>query len=99
MGHPSETLQIPTPEWRKDDVAMLEDMANRFMAEEVLPHYERFEKQEMVDRETWEKAGEAGLLCASMPEAYGGGGGTYAHEAVIAESIGHVGVGEVAAVG
>lgn len=71
---------------------MVEDMANRFMSEEVLPHYDRFEKQEMVDRETWEKAGEAGLLCASMPEAYGGAGGTYAHEAVIAESIGHVGV-------
>ena len=76
MNHPREALQVPSPEWRQDDVAMLEDMANRFMAEEVAPHYERFEKQEKVDRETWEKAGEAGLLCASMPEAYGGGGGT-----------------------
>ena len=92
MNHPSEVLQTATPAWRQDDVAMLEDMANRFMAEEVAPHYERFEKQEMVDRATWEKAGEAGLLCASMPEAYGGGGGTYAHEAVIAEAIGHQGV-------
>jgi len=90
---PAESLDIPQPTWRCDEeVAMLENMTNRFMSDEVQPHYERFEKQEMVDREIWEKAGEAGLLCASMPQAYGGAGGTYAHEAVIAEAIGHVGV-------
>jgi len=92
MTRPSEALQIATPGWRVEDVAMLEDMTNRFMEEEIAPHYDRYEKQEMVDREAWEKAGAAGLLCASMPEEYGGGGGTYAHEAVIAEAIGHVGV-------
>ena len=92
MTSPSEALQVPAPAWRTGDVAMLEDMANRFMEEEIAPHYDRYEKQEMVDREAWEKAGEAGLLCASMPEEYGGAGGTYAHEAVIAEAIGHAGV-------
>ena len=88
---PTEALNIETPNWRTEDVAMLEDMANRFFEQEVVPHYERFEKQEMVDREVWEKAGTNGLLCASMPEEYGGGGGTYAHEAVIAEALGHQG--------
>ena len=92
MTLPSEALQIATPDWRTGDTAMLEEMANRFMEEQIAPHYERYEKQEMFDREAWEKAGEAGLLCASMPETYGGAGGTYAHEAVIAEAIGHVGV-------
>ncbi len=93
MTEAANVLDVPTPAWRAaEDVAMLEDMANRFMADEVAPHYERFEKQEMVDRDVWEKAGAAGLLCASMPEDYGGAGGTYAHEAVIAEAIGHQGV-------
>ena len=62
------------------------------MAEEIAPRYDEFEKNEMVDRESWLKAGAAGLLCASMPEEYGGMGGTFAHESAIIEAIGHVGV-------
>ncbi len=92
MTLPSEVLQTPTPEWREGDVAQLEEMAERFFAAELLPHYDDWEKNEIVDRSAWEKAGEAGLLCASMPEEYGGAGGTYAHEAVIIEAIGHVGI-------
>lgn len=92
MTLPSEILQTPNPEWRTGDVAQLEEMANRFFTSELLPHYDKWEKQEIVDRSAWEKSGEAGLLCASMPEEYGGAGGTYAHEAVIAEALGHVGI-------
>ncbi len=92
MTLPSEILQAPNPEWRSGDVAQLEEMANRFFTSELLPHYDKWEKQEIVDRSAWEKSGEAGLLCASMPEEYGGAGGTYAHEAVIAEALGHVGI-------
>ncbi|WP_099867886.1 acyl-CoA dehydrogenase family protein [Pararhizobium haloflavum] len=88
----AEVLGTPLPAWRSDDVTMLEDMAMRWLSDEIAPDYERFEKQEMVDRAAWEKAGAAGLLCASMPEEYGGAGGTYAHEAVIAEALGRVGV-------
>jgi len=89
---PSAILNLPVPAWRGEDVGMLYDMAHRFMSDEILPRYEEFEKNEMVDRASWEKAGAAGLLCASMPEKYGGAGGTYAHEAAIMEAIGHVGV-------
>ncbi len=71
---------------------MLQDMATRFLEAEIAPRYDEFEKNEKVDRESWEKAGQAGLLCASMPEEYGGSGGSYAHEAAIAEALGHVGV-------
>jgi acyl-CoA dehydrogenase len=92
MTSPSEILGLPRPAWATEDVAMLYDMANRFMAEEIAPHYEAYEKNEIVDRSAWEKAGAAGLLCASMPQEYGGSGGTYAHESAIIDAIGHVGV-------
>ncbi|HEV7417390.1 MAG TPA: acyl-CoA dehydrogenase family protein, partial [Tianweitania sediminis] len=71
---------------------MLYDMSARFLSEEIAPRYDEFEKNEIVDKESWRKAGAAGLLCASVPEEYGGSGGTYAHESAIAEAIGHVGV-------
>jgi acyl-CoA dehydrogenase len=92
LANPSEILSLPKPDWVSEDVAMLYDMANRFMADEIAPHYDTYEKNEVVDRSAWKKAGEAGLLCASMPEQYGGAGGTFAHESAIIEAIGHVGV-------
>ncbi len=92
MTDPASILDVPKPAWAGEDVAMLYDMARRFMADEIAPHYEAYEKNEIVDRSAWEKAGAAGLLCASMPEAYGGAGGSYAHESAIIEAIGHGGV-------
>jgi acyl-CoA dehydrogenase len=80
---PEDVLGVPKPDWKTDDVVMLQDMASKFLEAEVLPHY---------DRSIWELAGENGLLCASMPEEYGGAGGTYAHESAILEAISHVGV-------
>jgi acyl-CoA dehydrogenase len=93
MGlRPEDVLGVPKPDWKTDDVVMLEDMATKFLEAEVLPHYDRFEKQEIFDRSVWKLAGENGLLCASMPEEYGGAGGTYAHESAILEAVSHVGV-------
>ncbi|MDH6230461.1 acyl-CoA dehydrogenase [Mesorhizobium soli] len=90
--NPAEVLGLPKPAWVTEDVAMLYDMATKFLEAEIAPRYEEFEKAEIFDRESWRKAGEAGLLCASMPEEYGGSGGTFAHESAIMEAISHVGV-------
>lgn len=88
----AEVLNFPKPAWMDDEVSLVSDMANRFMENEIAPNYEHYEKDEIVPRERWELAGQNGLLCAAMPEEYGGAGGTYAHEAAIIEAIGHHGV-------
>ena len=88
---PIEVLDVARPAWETEDVAMLRDMALRFFENEVMPRYDDFEKAEIVSRDVWETAGANGLLCAAMPEEYGGAGGNYAHEAAIIESIGHAG--------
>ncbi|MGH3747834.1 MAG: acyl-CoA dehydrogenase family protein, partial [Micromonosporaceae bacterium] len=46
----------------------------------------RFIAQGGPDRELYRRAGELGLLCTAIPEAYGGGGGTFAHEVAVAEA-------------
>ena len=38
------------------------------------------------------KAGKTGLLLPDVPEEYGGGGGTFAHEAIIIEELARSGV-------
>ena len=90
--NPAEILGLPKPAWAGEDVTMLYDMATKFLEAEIAPRYEEFEKNEIVDRDCWKQAGAAGLLCASMPEEYGGSGGTFAHESAIIEALGHVGV-------
>ncbi|MDO8347375.1 MAG: acyl-CoA dehydrogenase family protein [Rugosibacter sp.] len=50
------------------------DTVRRFLEQEVVPHHARWEEQGHVDRDVWRQAGDAGLLCSSMPEEYGGSG-------------------------
>ena len=50
------------------------ETVRKFYAKEVVPNIEKYEQQQHVDRELWNKAGTMGLLCATMPEAYGGSG-------------------------
>ncbi|MFE3954446.1 acyl-CoA dehydrogenase family protein [Nocardia sp. NPDC059091] len=74
------TTAVYRSPWVDDEVQALHDMATKFFEAELLPNQERFAEQKHVDREFWNKAGELGLLCASIPEEYGGGGGTFAHD-------------------
>ncbi len=70
--------------WIQGDLALFRDSIRRFVEKELAPNEERWWKQQKVDREVWLKAGEIGMLCPSIPEEYGGGGGTFAHDAIIA---------------
>ncbi len=67
------------------------DTARRFFAREIMPHHERWEEQGFVDRDAWLKAGATGLLCLSMPEAYGGAGADRRYSAIMIEEAAYAG--------
>ncbi|WP_294765482.1 acyl-CoA dehydrogenase family protein [uncultured Rhodoferax sp.] len=48
------------------------DSFRKFVEKEITPFHAHWEEQGYVAREVWNKAGENGFLCMSMPEAYGG---------------------------
>jgi acyl-CoA dehydrogenase len=78
--------------WETEEVAMYRRTARQFIEKELVPHQERWRAQHRPDAEAWQGAGRAGLLLPDVPEDYGGGGGTFAHEAVVVEELAAAGV-------
>lgn len=71
---------------------LFRDSVRRFLEEEAVPFHHQWEKDGHVDRALWNKAGEAGLLCSQIPEAYGGVGADFLYSTVVIEEIGRLGL-------
>jgi long-chain-acyl-CoA dehydrogenase len=73
------------------DYELFRETVRRFIAKEILPDYADWEKEGLVPRDVWLKAGEVGLLCPTVPEEYGGPGGDFLHSVIITEEMARVG--------
>ena len=67
--------------------ADLRDTVRRFIREHVAPHHAQWEKDGQVSREVWLAAGELGLLCMTVPEAYGGVGVDFSFAAILTREL------------
>ena len=76
-----------SPSWMNEELALVRDTAIRFIDSEMAPQDEAARKRGHVGHALWRRAGELGLLCADIPEQYGGGGGDFRHEAVFYEEM------------
>jgi acyl-CoA dehydrogenase len=77
--------------WMTPELEGFRDAVRRFVDSEIVPNQERWRKQQHVDRDLWRKGGEMGILCADIPDQYGGSGGTFAHQAIVFEELGYAG--------
>ncbi|MEU9833636.1 acyl-CoA dehydrogenase family protein [Streptosporangium sp. NPDC048047] len=72
----------------EEEHLLFRETVREFLAREVVPHHARWEKDGIVPREVWKKAGEVGMFGFAVPEEYGGAGITdFRYNAVIVEEV------------
>ncbi len=77
---------LPRPIFSEDH-EIFRSTVRRFIEAEITPYHDQWEKDGIVSREVWLKAGEAGLLGCSIPEEYGGAGGDFLDTVVVGEEM------------
>jgi acyl-CoA dehydrogenase len=78
--------------WMNDELRMYRKTVREFLQEEFLPRQAKWREQHRPDAEAWKQAGQTGLLLPDVPEEYGGGGGSFAHQAVVTEELAQAGL-------
>lgn len=63
-----------------------------FLQKEGVPNVTAWEEQRLVPKDFWRKAGEVGMLCPTVPEAYGGLGLDFGYNAIVDEEMSYNGV-------
>jgi acyl-CoA dehydrogenase len=64
------------------------DTVRQFVAKEIEPNAAKWDEEGLVPKSVWPRAGELGLLCPTVPEAYGGLGLDFGYNAIIDEEFG-----------
>jgi len=64
----------------------------RFVETELVPHHAAWEAAKIVPRAVWRRAGEMGMLCCNLPEAYGGAGADWLYNVVVIEELARAGL-------
>ena len=68
------------------------DLVRSFIAKEITPHYDQWERDGVVSRDVWVAAGQAGLLGIEIDEKYGGGGSDdYRYYMILGEELARAG--------
>lgn len=71
----------------KEEHEMFRSSVRKFIEKEIAPFHKQWEEDGIVPRELWLKAGEAGMLCCTIPEEYGGLGLDYLFDVVVFEEM------------
>ena len=69
------------------DHDMFRESVRKFIEKEIAPYHAQWEKDGIVPKDLWLKAGEAGLLCCTIPEEYGGFGADYLYDVIVFEEL------------
>jgi acyl-CoA dehydrogenase len=70
-----------------DEHNMFRDAVRKFYEKEVTPFADTWEKEGIVPRSVWKKAGDQGFLCPWLPEEYGGVGADFLYSFIMTEEM------------
>jgi len=87
-----ENILIERKIYATEEHKMMRKMIQEFITNEIVDQIDEWEKNGMVSREIWKRAGELGLLCLDMPEQYGGGGLDFTYNALFIEELAKKGI-------
>ena len=87
-----ESILIERKIYASDEHKMMQEMIRKFITNEILDQVDEWEKNGMVSREIWMRAGELGLLCIDMPIMYGGGGLDFSFNSMFIEELAKKGI-------
>jgi acyl-CoA dehydrogenase len=73
--------------WINEELNAFRDQFRRFLVSDIAPRAEGWRRAKMIERGAWRALGEMGALLPSVPEAYGGIGGSFAFEAAVVEDL------------
>lgn len=77
----------------REDHEMFRTTVRRFLEREYSSPPAQGQQGGDVERRVWRAAGREGLLCVTLPKAFGGGG-DFGHAAVVCEEFARAGVGD-----
>ena len=69
------------------DHELFRDTVKKFIDREIAPFHDQWEKNGIVPRELWLKAGAEGMLCCTISEDYGGAGADYLYDVIVFEEL------------
>ena len=75
-----------------DDHQAFRQTVRQFLLKEGVPNVNQWEKDRLVPKKFWRQAGEVGMLCPTVPEAYGGLGLDFGYNAIVNEEMAYLGV-------
>jgi acyl-CoA dehydrogenase len=75
-----------------EDHEAFRETVRSFLQKEGVPNVNKWESDRLVPKEFWRKAGEIGMLCPTVPEAYGGLGLDFGYNAIVDEEMSYQGV-------
>lgn len=71
----------------REEHEMFRSTVRKFIEKEIAPFHKQWEEDGIVPRDLWLKAGEAGMLCCTIPDEYGGLGLDYLFDVVVFEEM------------